>query len=257
MESIPCSFHILDLIDQIKAMQQTITYLKLNPQQRADQARLQAEERVEHSKALVEEITTAAEEIKNHRDLVAREVQTAFNHLQEILIAREKHLLDEVDRVADQSISKYRALEEEALEELNRATRKQEEILSKQPSELTEADMNFKPCHIHIPLPEFNLKFLCDEDAAISAIQKVGKVGKWRVAAPYECSHFSNVTYWMLPPCCYTYYCCNKCHDNTEMHPWQYATRMVCMYCNREQDYRKLPNVCEGCTVAHKGVISK
>lgn len=257
IELIPCSLHILELIEHIKTMQQTIAYLKLDPQNRADEARKQAEDNVRHAANLVEEIEAAIGEVIVQRDKVLTELQGAFSRLQLALADREQRLVDEVNALAEQNITKYRILEDKAKAELVSAQTKEADIASKAPIELTEADMNLKPSELQVPLPEFNLKFLWNEEASIAYCISVGKVGRWRVKAPYECEHFLNVTYWMRPACCQTYYCCNKCHDSNELHSWQYATRMVCMYCDNEQDYRKLPNVCEHCSISHKGVVSK
>jgi hypothetical protein len=257
IEGIPASLHILELIEQIAVMQQTIQYLKLDSQERALQARQRAEESVRQAKTLVEEIEGATDEIVKQRNIVLVQVESSFGQLQSALAEREQQLINEVNSLAEQSISKYQVLELEAQEELEAAQAKQQEVLRKQPSEVTEADLQPKSSRMKVPVPEFNLKFLCDEEPVVAYLTKVGRVGRWVVKAPYECKHFSNVTYWMLPPCCFTYYCCNKCHDLTEQHPWQYATRMVCMYCDHEQPYKKLPNVCDHCSIAHKGVVSK
>eukprot|EP00359_Climacostomum_virens_P005374 CAMPEP_0204905950 /NCGR_PEP_ID=MMETSP1397-20131031/5713_1 /ASSEMBLY_ACC=CAM_ASM_000891 /TAXON_ID=49980 /ORGANISM="Climacostomum Climacostomum virens, Strain Stock W-24" /LENGTH=160 /DNA_ID=CAMNT_0052074903 /DNA_START=222 /DNA_END=701 /DNA_ORIENTATION=- len=160
-------------------MQQTITYLKLDPEERANQARMRAEDNVNVTKSLVDEIQAATCEILDQRNKVLAEVQDAFNHLQAALAEREQHLIDEVNRISDQSISKYRALEKEAQEELKIAQEVEEEISKKHANDLTEADMNIKPCRLTVPVPEFNLKFLCNEEPAIAYLQKIGKVGKW------------------------------------------------------------------------------
>jgi hypothetical protein len=247
----------LDLIEHIAVMQQTISYLKLEPQDRACHAKLLAEQNVRQVTGHLAEITSATEEIQAQRNDVIASIRSAFSQLQVALAVREQKLVEEVSELAERNMAKYHKLQQEAERTLKVAQKKEEELKTKSPSELTEADIAVKPNTMKVPSSEFNLKFVWDEDQNTAYLQKVGRMEKWRVKAPHECTHFTNVTYWMLPPCCLTYYCCNKCHDLKERHPWQYATRMACMYCEKDQDYRKLPNVCEHCSVAHKGVVSK
>ena len=110
---------------------------------------------------------------------------------------------------------------------------------------------------VEVPQTEFRFRYVRNDKGIGEALREFGKVDFLFSKVPYECEHFLNISYWMLPPCCGKHYCCNKCHDKREVHTWQYADKMVCMYCSREQSYRKLPNNCECCGEEHKASSAK
>ncbi|PMD35568.1 zf-CHY-domain-containing protein [Hyaloscypha variabilis F] len=65
-----------------------------------------------------------------------------------------------------------------------------------------------------------------------------------------RCRHYSKSYRWFRFSCCQKVYACDKCHDEEEEHPNEWANRMICGWCSREQNYRP-----EDCGVCH-GMMS-
>ena len=51
------------------------------------------------------------------------------------------------------------------------------------------------------------------------------------------CLHFKNSHRWLRFPCCANAFPCDVCHDARADHPHEYAKRMICGFCAREQPY--------------------
>ncbi|OMJ74907.1 hypothetical protein SteCoe_26080 [Stentor coeruleus] len=72
-----------------------------------------------------------------------------------------------------------------------------------------------------------------------------------------KCSVYSNIAYFMIYPCCGNLYCCNVCHNNSESHPHQGCSEMICLYCGGRQPLRNEPNNCSICRVNHPALVGK
>ncbi|KAM9753430.1 uncharacterized protein ACNS7B_006717 [Menidia menidia] len=51
------------------------------------------------------------------------------------------------------------------------------------------------------------------------------------------CKHYKQSHRWLRFPCCGRAYPCDVCHDESQDHPMELATRMICGYCAKEQPY--------------------
>ncbi|XP_072258137.1 uncharacterized protein [Pyxicephalus adspersus] len=51
------------------------------------------------------------------------------------------------------------------------------------------------------------------------------------------CRHYRKSCRWLRFPCCGKAYPCDGCHDEAEDHVMELATRMICGYCAKEQQY--------------------
>ncbi|XP_064618580.1 uncharacterized protein LOC135482470 [Lineus longissimus] len=51
------------------------------------------------------------------------------------------------------------------------------------------------------------------------------------------CKHYKKSFRWLRFPCCGMTYPCDVCHDDKEDHEMQYANRMICGFCSKEQGY--------------------
>lgn len=251
------SFHILELIERISDMSQTLKYLKLDPNERLVAIRKQANENLEKCKDHIEQIDSRIVDISHTKESILGNINSTFTLLKEALEERESNLKTEVTAIASEKIEKFEEVKSVTQELFDKTNIIYETLMSTNPDDVKNEDL--KPINQlpELPIVDLKLKFSCDAISAQNFIKNLGKVGKWSVAAPIECDNYTNVTYWMVPSCCSQYYCCNKCHDRKESHSWVYANRMVCMYCEKEQDYRKLPNHCEYCNQHHRGVVSR
>ncbi|KAI1644160.1 uncharacterized protein F4817DRAFT_225522 [Daldinia loculata] len=66
------------------------------------------------------------------------------------------------------------------------------------------------------------------------------------------CPHYRRSYRWFRFSCCAKVYPCDKCHDAAEDHPQEWANRMVCGWCSREQNY-----AVEACLFCGRSVIGK
>lgn len=67
------------------------------------------------------------------------------------------------------------------------------------------------------------------------------------------CKHYGKSCRWLRFPCCGRLYPCDTCHDAEADHPHEWAKRMVCGLCSREQPFSKDPCSHCGADVTGKG----
>ncbi|KAG4430553.1 hypothetical protein IFR05_013966 [Cadophora sp. M221] len=67
-----------------------------------------------------------------------------------------------------------------------------------------------------------------------------------------RCRHYTKSYRWFRFSCCSKVYTCDKCHDEAEDHSNEWANRMICGWCSREQNYRP-----EDCGVCHGSLVGK
>jgi len=58
------------------------------------------------------------------------------------------------------------------------------------------------------------------------------------------CKHYKKSYRWLRFPCCGKAYPCDVCHNEAADHECEWATRMICGFCSREQPYSQKPCVC-------------
>ncbi|KAK4190989.1 hypothetical protein QBC35DRAFT_488744 [Podospora australis] len=66
------------------------------------------------------------------------------------------------------------------------------------------------------------------------------------------CAHYKKSYRWFRFSCCSKVYPCDKCHDAAEEHINEWANRMICGWCSREQNYSV-----ESCTFCGRSVIGR
>ncbi|KAI0120490.1 hypothetical protein F4776DRAFT_632736 [Hypoxylon sp. NC0597] len=66
------------------------------------------------------------------------------------------------------------------------------------------------------------------------------------------CAHYRRSYRWFRFSCCGKVHACDRCHDAAEDHPQEWATRMICGWCSREQNY-----AVEACAFCGRSVIGK
>ncbi|KAI1265330.1 hypothetical protein F5Y18DRAFT_49064 [Xylariaceae sp. FL1019] len=66
------------------------------------------------------------------------------------------------------------------------------------------------------------------------------------------CSHYRKSYRWFRFSCCSKVHPCDKCHDESEDHTQEWANRMICGWCSREQNY-----AVEACAFCGRSVIGK
>ena len=254
ISQISFSYTILELIDHVSTMSAKIKFLSLSPEERIRAIQTQSEEKINKIEENIGRINTRVNDVETMKATILVEIDSSFAKINEAVHSRKESLKRDVDQLTEESLEKYYEL----LSEMRGLKKQAEEHLA----EINESSQNSKydiPISQASEIPEQNLKlkFTEDSEKLLDCIKHYGRVRNMTTSVPYNCDHFTNITYWMVPPCCYQYYCCNKCHDKKESHTWTYANRMVCMHCEKEQDYRKLPNTCEHCNAMHKGVVSR
>ena len=66
------------------------------------------------------------------------------------------------------------------------------------------------------------------------------------------CEHYRRSYRWFRFSCCSKVHPCDKCHDENEDHVQEWANRMICGWCSREQNY-----AVEACGFCGRSVIGK
>lgn len=66
------------------------------------------------------------------------------------------------------------------------------------------------------------------------------------------CTHYRKSYRWFRFSCCNRVYKCDKCHDQAEDHINEWANRMICGFCSREQNY-----AVEACHFCGRSVIGR
>ncbi|KAI2628790.1 hypothetical protein GGR54DRAFT_588787 [Hypoxylon sp. NC1633] len=64
------------------------------------------------------------------------------------------------------------------------------------------------------------------------------------------CAHYRRSYRWFRFSCCSKVHACDKCHDGAEDHAHEWANRMICGWCSREQNY-----AVEACAFCGRSVI--
>lgn len=67
-----------------------------------------------------------------------------------------------------------------------------------------------------------------------------------------RCRHYAKSYRWFRFSCCEKVYACDKCHDEAEEHAHEWANRMICGWCSREQNYRP-----EDCATCHQSLVGR
>jgi uncharacterized CHY-type Zn-finger protein len=73
------------------------------------------------------------------------------------------------------------------------------------------------------------------------------------------CDHYKHSYRWLVFPCCSTAYPCDVCHDLAADHVHEWAKRMICGHCAREQPYANQPCVACGASLGRRaaGPVSR
>lgn len=66
------------------------------------------------------------------------------------------------------------------------------------------------------------------------------------------CAHYRKSYRWFRFSCCNKVYSCDRCHEEAEDHPNEWANRMICGWCSREQNY-----AVDECKFCGRGVIGR
>lgn len=66
------------------------------------------------------------------------------------------------------------------------------------------------------------------------------------------CKHYRKSYRWFRFSCCSKVHPCDKCHDEAENHLNEWANRMICGYCSREQNY-----AVANCTYCGRSVVGR
>lgn len=112
-----------------------------------------------------------------------------------------------------------------------------------------------RECHAHLSFTIKETKFLRISAAApLSAgtlprkkpKDSLGIVAGTELPRTGRCRHYGKSHRWFRFSCCDKVYPCDRCHDAVEKdHVQEFANRMICGFCSREQNYR--PEECGIC----------
>jgi len=100
-------------------------------------------------------------------------------------------------------------------------------------------------CNLKMQLVLDSLKYMdmCSMEASIKASQlrKANKDSAIQAGKPLPsngaCKHYKKSFRWFRFPCCAKAYPCDDCHNETEDHDAEFASRMICGFCAKEQPF--------------------
>jgi hypothetical protein len=253
LSQIPFSYTILDLIDHVSVMSSKIKFLSLPPEARGKELQKSLQEKHSTVSLHLEKINSILSKFMEMQSTICQSIDEKFESLHIELAVRQETLKSEVKQRVKELLASVLEVAKE-LEEMEKAI---EKCLGDEGGDIEECQKLLGKALAEVPEVACKVKFTETSQDLCGLLRDWGRVRVLSTTVPINCEHFSNITYWMIPPCCNKYYCCNKCHDKKEEHPWIYANRMVCMHCELEQEYKKLPNECSECNAFHKGVISR
>ncbi|KAF3062454.1 hypothetical protein GL218_03089 [Daldinia childiae] len=117
-----------------------------------------------------------------------------------------------------------------------------------------------RECHAKFTFKIPEVKFLAISHGSLpppaagprKRVEKLGLHAGDPLPEKGTCGHYRRSYRWFRFSCCAKVYPCDKCHDAAEDHPQEWANRMVCGWCSREQNY-----AVEACLFCGRSVIGK
>lgn len=82
--------------------------------------------------------------------------------------------------------------------------------------------------------------------------EKLGITAGEQLPGRGACEHYRKSYRWFRFSCCNKVHACDRCHDANEDHMNEWANRMICGWCSREQNY-----AVESCNFCGRGVIGR
>lgn len=254
INEITYCFTILDLIERVIPLEKKLQFMKMSQEQKNKLIFDKGKEKIESLDTIIFKNQQKIFEVSDLRDKAIEEIYELFDKVKDLLEARQKELIEQVKshtkdtlKLLQISLAELTDLKSQLQKKLSEKKEADEEIFDELQKNHSEELVQFN----------FKLKIADNIDNLEQEIKKFGKVHLLSLDFPYECRHYVGITYWIIPQCCREYYCCNICHDLKENHKWVYAETMVCMNCDTEQQYRKLPNTCNTCSHFHKPISLK
>ncbi|KAK3949004.1 hypothetical protein QBC32DRAFT_45078 [Pseudoneurospora amorphoporcata] len=119
-----------------------------------------------------------------------------------------------------------------------------------------------RECHARFTFKIPDVKFLTYSTASSASLppttgpkrrdQKLGLHAGEPLPEKGACAHYKRSYRWFRFSCCNKVYPCDKCHQASEDHVDEWANRMICGWCSREQNYRV-----ENCAFCGRSVVRK
>lgn len=197
LEQISHSYHILELMEQISQMQNTIKYLKLSPSDRIEALQESAQTRLKECQSNLEKVQLKIQDVNQKKESIAQKVSDFFETIRSALDTRETELEEEVKKYYEEYLERYKEVEKEAVICLLEAETKAELVTNPSFTESYSEDLDALelPPQRNLPdLPneEFKIDFFCDLENSLTYIKNLGRLGEQK-KVPHECDHFTNV----------------------------------------------------------------
>ncbi|KAG5962038.1 hypothetical protein E4U58_004001 [Claviceps cyperi] len=119
-----------------------------------------------------------------------------------------------------------------------------------------------RECHAHFTfkIPEVKFLFISPGSLAPASseaglrrkMEKLGLHAGEPLPGRGTCGHYRKSYRWFRFSCCQRVHACDKCHDEKESHVNEWANRMVCGWCSREQTFTM-----EACAFCGRSVIGR
>lgn len=252
INEITYCYTILDLIERVIPLENKLKFLKMSPAEQKKVIQEKVKEKVSSLENAMQAHQKKIFEISDLRDKAIEDIYELFDKVKDALEERQKVLVNEVKAHTKDTLKVLQL----ALDEMKEYKSRLEKQSAESGNEDFFEELQKSPVG---DVVKFNYKIkISDEWKELEKqLEGFGKVHLISLDFPYECRHYTGITYWVIPQCCKQYYCCNICHDLKEKHKWVFAETMVCMKCEFSQPYRKLPNCCSFCNHFHMPINLK
>jgi uncharacterized CHY-type Zn-finger protein len=112
-----------------------------------------------------------------------------------------------------------------------------------------------RDCHGHFTFKIPEVKFLFITPGSLPPPtsgprrkqEKLGLHAGDQLPSKGTCSHYRKSYRWFRFSCCSRVHPCDKCHDKEEDHINEWANRIICGWCSREQNYSSAVEACRFC----------
>lgn len=192
ISQISFSYTILELIDHVSTMSAKIKFLSMTPEARINALKVEAGEKLAKIDEDIEKINNRVNDVETMKTSLLIEIDDSFAKLNSALIDRKNVLKEEVEMLTEESLDKYHEL----LENIGELRKQVEE----QMSGVNESSQNSiysisVPQVPDIPDQNLKLKFTEDSDKLLSLFKHYGRIRNMTTSVPYNCDHFTNITY--------------------------------------------------------------
>lgn len=170
------NFILVDLIEELNQQKSLINFLKLNPEERRENALKTVRRCSEDVEEASERANDAIDEIREQTEQVKANIERTFANLRRALKSKEEELISQVSEEADTIIDVVQELQLNAEQRHEEALEALETVTAKLPKDIQQSDMFFNLEKEKHRLPYFPIQFKSNHETALKPINTFGRI---------------------------------------------------------------------------------